>query len=251
MKNYLYYLLPITYYLTWAIGSTAAIAQSPTNNNNLKTEKISKIRFVPPPVPNGSSPQGRSRGGASRSDTCKVADRPLTALVPTNDNFVWGLTVSERPTFFFYVPYYLTADSPIEFVLQDEQKNTLYQTYLNVSQTRPGIVKVTMPDTIAPLEINKMYRWYFLIYCNLDDPVFVEGWVQRIVANPDLKVRLENSTLQQQSRLLANNGIWYDALSTLANLRSSKPKDRSLSRDWQSLLESAGLGSIALETSID
>lgn len=233
--------------ISLTIGLTTASAQFSSNNNNLKTEKLSKIRFVSPPVPDSSSPQGRARGGASRSDSCKVAGLPLTALVPTNNKFVWGLTFKEHPTFFFYVPYSLNADSPAEFVLQDQEKNIIYQTYVNLAQTPPGIVNITMPDTSAPLEINKMYRWYFLVYCNLDNPVYVEGWIKKIVPNSDLRVRLENSTPQQQSYLLADNGIWYDALSTLANLRLTNPKDISLSQDWKSLLESVGLESISLE----
>jgi hypothetical protein len=216
-----------------------AMAQSPT-------EETSKIHFVPPPVPDRGSPRGRSRGGASRNDACQVTDQPLTALVPLSKS-VWGLTLSEHPTLLFYVPYALTPDSPMEFVLQDEEQNTLYQAYLNTSLTSPGVVKLTMPDGITPLEIDKMYHWYFLVYCNRVEPVFVEGWVKRIAPNRDLSVRLKKAVPEEKIALMAANGIWYDALSHLAELRLTHPQDASLIVDWENLLESVGLDAIASE----
>jgi hypothetical protein len=42
-------------------------------------------------------------------------------------------------------------------------------------------------------------------------------------------------------------GLWYDALSTAATLRSVKPEDETLKADWLSLLRSVGLETIAAE----
>lgn len=204
-------------------------------------------RFVPPPLPRRGAPGGHPQGGASRGN-CPVASPQLTALVPilpkTPDRPdvtpVWALTVSDRPTFWFYVPYPLTGDLAMEFVLQDEQGKYLYQTPLAQSGSTPGVVSVTLPATVSPLEVGKRYHWYFLIYCTPSNPMFVDGWIER---KPNASSQPILS--REQAQRYAANGIWYDALTTLAQLRRQKPKDSTLTQDWTNLLQSAGLGAIA------
>lgn len=223
---------------------------------------VSTVRFVPPPLPDRGTPSGRQRGGASRGQ-CPVVSKPLTALVPatqktlgrrqggspalTTLESVWGLTVAEYPTLWFYVPYSLTPKLPIEFVLQDDLGNNIYQTSFTASAKPPGIVKLRLPSTVAPLEIGKMYHWYFSIYCDSDNPVFVEGWIQRVALNPALMNRLQKATPRELMVLYAANGIWHDALTTLAELRSANPQDATLIADWVSLLHPVGLEAVAPE----
>lgn len=244
---------------------------SPLITNKIKPRKT--IRFTPPSVPNRGIPTGRSRGGASRSKTCQIAKEPLTALVPnankslteidnastanlknnsvelakSTSESVWALTASDRPNFGFYVPYALNSNYPIEFVLQDEFNNTLYQNSLTLSKTVPGVMQVKLPNQVAPLEIGKKYHWYFLVYCHADDPVYVEGWIERVAVNPNLRTKLEKATPREKAALYAANGIWYDALTNLARLRQMHPNDVALKADWESLLDSVGLGAIASE----
>jgi hypothetical protein len=245
---------------------------SPTNIKNTKIDKSKKtIRFTPPPVPNQGIPMGRSRGGASRSQECQIAKEPLTALVPnanksltkvgkastaraknnlvelakSTSESVWALTASDRPSFWFYVPYSLNSNYPIEFVVQDELNTTLYQNSLTLPQTEPGVMQVKLPNSLPPLEIGKRYHWYFLVYCDDDDPVYVEGWVERVAVNSNLKMKLERATPAEKAELYAANGIWYDALTNLAQLRQFYPHEIKLKADWESLLESVGLDAIA------
>ncbi len=223
---------------------------------------VSTLRFTPPPPPDRSAPTGRSQGGASRGE-CPEVSKPLTVLVPATQKTlgekhgshsastawesVWGLTVAESPTLWFYVPYSLTAKLPIEFVLQDDKDNYVYKTTFTASQTQPGIVKLRLPSTVAPLEIGKMYHWYFIIDCDPDAPPLVEGWVQRIAPPPTLTSQLQKATPRERIALYAANGIWHDALTSLAELRSANPQDATLTADWVSLLESVGLDAIARE----
>ena len=211
------------------------------------------IRFAPPALVNRGAPTGRRRGGASRGQ-CPEVEKPLTALVPATRKplgegqgsveSVWGLTVSERPTLWFYVPYSLTPKFPIEFVLNDEQENYVYRASVTVSQSQPGVIKLTLPPTVT-LETGRMYHWYFLIDCKPD--VDVHGWIRRIPLNPTLASQLQQSTPKERVALYANEGIWYDALTTLAELRIANPQDTSLMNDWASLLQSVGLDAISRE----
>ena len=223
---------------------------------------VSTVRFTPPSPPDRGAPSGRQQGGASRGP-CPAVVKPLTALVPATQKTlagtkgdssglntfesVWGLTAAEYPTLWFYVPYSLTPKLPMEFVLQDDQGNNVYKTTLTTSETPPGIVKIRLPSTAAPLEVGKMYHWYFSINCDPDSPVFVEGSVQRSVLLPTLASQLQKATPSESVALYAANGYWYDALTTLAELRSANLADTKLKNDWVSLLHSVDLDAIAQE----
>jgi hypothetical protein len=170
------------------------------------------------------------------------------STTPTTSESVYGLTVAERPTFWFYVPYPLTSSRPVEFVLQDENGNDVYQTQFTESGTVPGVVGLQLPPTVDPLEVGKRYRWFFLIYCNPEQPTFVEGWVERVELNPTLKNQLDQATTpQQKAALYAEAGVWFEALTTLAELRRQKPNDQALNAQWLKLLQSVGLEAIATE----
>ena len=215
------------------------------------------------PAPDEIAPGSRT-GEASRSrGVCPRVTTPLTALMPvtqgtsgrqsasttpTTSESVYGLTLAERPTFWFYVPYPLTSSRLLEFVLQDEKGNDVYQTQFTASGTEPGVVGLQLPPTVDPLEVGKRYRWFFLIYCNPEQPTFVEGWVERVELNPTLKNQLDQATTpQQKAALYAEAGVWFEALTTLAELRRQKPNDQALNAQWLELLQSVDLEAIATE----
>jgi hypothetical protein len=158
-----------------------------------------------------------------------------------------GSTVAERPTFWFYVPYTLTPAHRLEFVLQDETGNDIYKTSFTQSGTSPGVVGVELPSTAAPLEAGKMYHWFFSIECSPDEAVLVDGWVQRVPLNALLERQLEQATPKEKIALYANNHIWHEALTSLAELRRQNPEDDKLKEDWVTLLQSIDLNAIAQE----
>ena len=174
-----------------------------------------------------------------------------------------GKTVAERPTFWFYVPYSSQQAPAGEFVLESEQgNNIIYRTLFTLPKT-PGFVSFSTPPAAAPLEVNKSYRWYFKLYCEplkASAPVFVEGWVQRVELSPTLESQLRSATAQEY-RVYAANGIWYDALAHLAQLRLNYSANARLDLEWASLLGAKGVsleqfskvpmvGSVSIEQSI-
>ncbi|NJM69379.1 MAG: DUF928 domain-containing protein [Scytonema sp. RU_4_4] len=187
----------------------------------------------------------KRRGGGSRG-SCLVANKPpLIALVP---NIGAGLTVTESPTFWFYVPYTLTSDYSVEFVLKDNQDNTVYKNKFSGKGTSEGIVNLRLPSTIS-LEAGKDYDWYFLIYCdaqNQDKFVYVNGSVRR-VEHPDLKRQLTSTSDQDRIAWYKAEGIWYEALTVMAERVSVSPQDDKIRQDWTDLLQSVGLEEVASE----
>lgn len=217
----------------------------------------------PSDLPDRGLPGNREGGAVRGARGCNRVNKPLTALMPIirepsaenqrqttplpSAQSVWGLTVSARPILWFYVPYILTSTDSMEFVLQDEQGNELYQAKFSNAQTSPGIVGVQLPSPVPRLEVGKMYHWFFFINCGSSEPVFVEGWVERTALNSELQAQLEQATPQEKAKLYANNGIWLEALTTLAQLREETPEDDQVLADWKQLLESVGLQTIAPE----
>lgn len=205
-----------------------------------------QVRWRSPPQPQQQEPDfsgdgrpGRRAGGGSRSP-CPSKDIPLNALIPVTNS---GKTVAAHPTFWVYVPYSPQEVNAGEFVLQDENYNDVYRTPVTLPKT-PGLVSLNIPPREQPLEINKWYFWSFKIYCQpqkLSAPVFVEGWVQRIAPTPELERQLK-ATATRDYFVYANNGIWYDAIARLAELRRDRPPNAMRDRDWTQLLSLRGIG---------
>ena len=221
------------------------------------------ITFSPPPPPPDRGAAGDRGGAASRG--CGVSNQSVIALVPVYKETlkqeqteavsvtkVWGLTTEKYPSFWFFVPYQKSAINSIEFVLKDESSKlsqTLYRTKVTIPEV-PGIISIRLSATTPPLQVDRMYHWFFKmkIICNPQQPPeqeYVEGWVQRVNLNPKLVDSPKQVTPQQRVNLYAENGIWYDALTTLAELRLAKPEDPTLAVEWINLLKSVDLENLA------
>jgi hypothetical protein len=186
----------------------------------------------------GDGRPGRRIGGGSRNP-CPSVNFPLTALMPETNS---GKTIAAHPTFSFYVPYSLQQISLGEFVLQEVEGNDVYRLEFALPK-KPGIVSLGVPATKTPLEKNKLYRWYFKLYCKSQEsstPIFVEGWVQRVATTSHLEKQLQAAE-QEAYTVYAENDLWYDAIALLIELRQAYPSDARLDRAWVELLSSKGV----------
>lgn len=233
-------------------------SQTPAPRKPTQRKKPSRPVFVSPKTPNGLSRVSGRRTGMGSRNNCPAVSIPLTALAPLTRQqkvnqkpdigVVGGLTTSERPTFWFYVPY--TQDNRnlrAEFSLQDSTGEDIYRNKAIALPAKPGVIGVSLPDTVKSLEVNQSYRWYFKIRCNQQTaslPVYVEGEIQRINLDSGVTEELFAANPQQKIAIYAKEGIWFDALNMLAQLRQSS-QDASVKKDWQSLLQSANLDNIS------
>ncbi|MBD2692070.1 DUF928 domain-containing protein [Anabaena catenula] len=214
--------------------------------------QTTQIQYIAPGVQEQpGEPRGRRKGGGSRGP-CKQYTN-LTALVPITKtrtkDFVWGQSASPNPTFWFLVPDKLTPKLPVEFVIQDEADNYVYQTKFNPPETQAGIVSLAIKPTV-PLETGKSYRWTFAIYCDQDKPsasVYVRGSMTQVALNPTLQKQLEAAkTPLEQAAIFAKNGIWHNALTTLGEqIQDSKNKDPKIALAWNELLKQVNLDNSA------
>ncbi|MEG4321890.1 MULTISPECIES: DUF928 domain-containing protein [unclassified Microcoleus] len=194
------------------------------------------------PTPDVTAPDNR-QSATHRGDACP-ADLSITPLIPKSND---GLTLAESPRFLAYVSY---PSTQVEFTLQADDGKGIeaYKTTFKVD--KPGIVEVSIPnkgESKKSLEVNQRYQWSFSVACN-DDPsgnYFVKGFVKRIEPEETLKKNLANPDPMARAIAYAKNGIWYDTLATLAQMRRRAPDDASLKAEWTQLLQSQGLQSVA------
>ena len=192
------------------------------------------------------TPRVRSvRGGCASSNQVSV-----TPLVPKNKI---GRTVSDYPTFFFYLPQ--TDAELAELILEDESGNQIYQQNLTIKNLS-GVIGVSIPanTNVPPLEVGKDYTWKFTVVCDAEDrssDQLESGVVRRVELSPDILSELDQADPRQKTVIYAENGIWQDALSNLAAARRANPNDPDLAADWESLLDSVTLGSIAKEPIVE
>lgn len=198
-------------------------------------------------LPSRGAP-GNREGGASRGCVTdkkpEDKDKRLTALIPITN---LGLTVAERPTFFWYVPP--MPDRKVEFVLMDKNYNEIDRTVFQ-TKGKSGIVSYRLPAKVAPLQVGKDYRWYFSVICNptsRSGDLVVEGWVQRVAPNPNLAKQLAKAPPSDRPNLYAQAGLWQDSLASLAELRRARPNDPATLNRWETLLKTVSLDYLAKE----
>ncbi|MGF2036845.1 MAG: DUF928 domain-containing protein [Nostoc sp. CmiVER01] len=256
----------VTYYPTKVTGQTKQPATTkqpvpPSKGRTLPQQPISRPVFILPKAPTSLSPISGRRAGMGSRDNCPAVPTPLTALVPFQEEqkvgeqrnksiigIVEGLTTSERPTFWFYIPYTKDlSNSNAEFSVQDSAENDVYRNAIALP-SKPSVIGISFPST-ASLEVDKTYRWYLKVYCNKEAasiPVYVEGDIKRVNLDSRVIQQIEAANEPRQKIIIyAEKGIWFDALNMLAQIRISNYRDASVEEDWQSLLRSINLDNIA------
>ncbi|MBD2214615.1 DUF928 domain-containing protein [Nostoc linckia FACHB-104] len=190
---------------------------------------------------------GRRVGGGTRGQCFSSVGR-LMALVPENN---LGFTKKAYPNILFYLPPTSTS-AMVEFVLQDESRQSVYETTFTKSSAG-GVINFSLPEStsLPPLAINKKYNWYVSLICNPENranDIVVHGWIQRVELDSNLTKKLEQTTSPLgRVALYAQAGLWQDALATLAQLRSTQPNDSKLAVNWTQLLKTENLDAIAQE----
>ncbi len=240
----------LTFPLTEVAASPAKVAG--------KKVAVRSVSFTPPPIPPSIGSPGKRRGGGASRGMCPGIKQPLTALVPVTakpnaspapaQNYVWGYTLAERPTFWFYMPYTRAMEASAEFVLQDKAKHSLPPISVPLPE-QAGIIAVRLPETVR-LTADEPYAWFLTVfYCNLQKtapPVTVRGTIYRKL-EPKLPAPMADQAWAEQTNFYATQGIWYDALTTLGDRRRQNPQDPDLKGWWEKLLQDADLGDLAQE----
>jgi hypothetical protein len=242
---------------TASIKDTSVSLGSPNRSETILAQRRSRLRFKVP----GIRPSFGREGGLSRSSqitaSCDGQQISMTSLLPrTNlaslpkDKIEIESTVAPRPTFFVHVSQ--TSGQKAEFMIVNEKGDEVYKNSNITLSGSPGIISISLPANAAALEVGKSYYWSLTAICDDDwakNPA-VDGWVKRIELNSTLANQLNRAAPRDRPVLYADASIWTDAVSTLFDLRKANPNDPQLRQDWEDLLKSVGLDTVAQATLI-
>jgi hypothetical protein len=193
-------------------------------------------------LPDRGYPSGRRRGAASRQETCPAEYLDLTALIPETN---FGLTWSNNPSFWYYIPE--AQDTPLvgELVIQNstgEQSIIIHRDLIELDP-QGGIFKIS-PDLEQDFEDGETYTLFFKIYCDLRNPEdynYVSSQIQKNPMPVDIETEIVASSLSERLQLYAEYGVWYDLVSELGQELLEDPNNADLQEMWDELLEKTDL----------
>lgn len=195
-----------------------------------------KLQYRPPSV----GKPARSIGGGSRG----VRDRvPVVyALVPDHV----GQTRAAQPSLFWFIDQVPERAVRMEFtLLAEDQVEPVFESTLPLP-TRAGIHRIRLADLGVELAPGTEYEWSVAVVVDPEDAskdVVATGWIDR-VERPQLQARLDAAGRDGAVYVLAEEGLWYDALSELGDDLDRSPTDATLRAMQESLLQQVGLGAL-------
>ncbi|RAM52837.1 MAG: hypothetical protein C6Y22_03285 [Hapalosiphonaceae cyanobacterium JJU2] len=209
-------------------------------------EKIKRFFFGTRP---GGVATNRNQGGAVRGNCPNLGQskaQPIIALVPASEQGIPYVeqTITERPTFWFYVPYLPVAQVNAEFVLLDNEGQEVYSQIFPLNKQKLGIIGLQLPSTISPLKQNNKYRWAFSAICNPQNraaDAIVNGRLERISVSPTLNNQLKTASAQERISIYTDQRLWYETLTNLAELQRRNPQDAEIKSAWANVLQLMGL----------
>ena len=203
--------------------------------NNLVVSQPQKPPLTTQKPPVNSRPADRKPTG-TRGPCEETAGVDFTPLLPPRSSDFLASTITNHPTFWFYVPYSSQSVSYGTFSLEDAEGNRLYKMDFKLPES-PGIISVRLPKEQKPLELNQTYRWYFRLYCSSQNSsgsnsVAHTGLVKR-VDRGNLDAQLQAATIENRAAIYITNQLWYD-MPDLVQIRS-RPND------WINILKAMDL----------
>jgi hypothetical protein len=212
---------------------------SQAQNSAPKPKTTRKIRWKPPKPPSSLGTATGTEQGAGQRSSCKQYEGMRVLAPQMSKNLYWGKTISDRPTIWLTAPNGLEADLLMEIAIRDENGKPIFKHLFKTPQTPSGVFSVTFPNQLS-LQQNRTYRWNLLIYCDSeseDKPITLQGQIQRTSL---AQGSVLPSNQLERAELLAEQGIWYDALTQLGEGIRAQPT-KNLITAWGDLLQSAAI----------
>ncbi len=175
-------------------------------------------------------------GGATRSTTGSV---PRTeALVPETA----GHTLQAQPVLYWYLAG--PTDDRIDFALIGvDPIHPILEATLE-GPFEPGIQRIPLTDHDVTLQPGLEYQWFVRVIPNPDQRLYdrvVGGGIQRLEPSAELEAKLAATQQSDAHYVLAEAGIWYDALDSLSLQIEAAAENENLRAQRAALFAQIGL----------
>jgi hypothetical protein len=189
--------------------------------------------YVPP-----SRGAARTRSGGG---TRGPVDLPSVAVLAPDHA---GITLRAQPELAFFVSKATDARIDLTVVAEDAVDPLLEVTL--PGPTAAGVHVVRLADHGIALDPDRSYDWSVALVVDparRDLDVAAGSAIRRSATPPELSAALAGGA--PSYRVLAGNGIWYDAIADLSDAIAAKPADAALRAERAGLLEQVGLTAAA------
>lgn len=218
-----------------------ASAEQPTTKDKKDDKDKDQTAKEPAPrlfaykPPLRGTPGNRVGGGTRGTDR----DIPvIVAIVPDHT----GLTTKGQPALYWHLSN--PTKYNIEFTLNDEQSiEPIIEVNIKENGTQ-GFHVLRLSDYNINLKQGIEYQWFVTV---VRDPeqrskdVIATGMIRHVEPSKTLIQKLTGADKKDMPYIYAEQGIWYETLSSLSDLIAENPNDSDLIRMRTSLLEQAGL----------
>jgi hypothetical protein len=214
---------------------------SAAGSSSSDQKKVATAESAPvykPPL--RGSPGGRV-GGGTRGASLETAVS-LSVLVPDHV----GVTLQSQPNLYWFVSK--KTSQPIEFTITEKDAvKPLVEVRLKPLE-RAGIQCIRLAEHGVQLRPNIAYKWFVAV---VTDParrardILSGGMIELLPAPADLSEKLSRTPKDKQPFVLAEEGVWYDALAGLSDRIDGAPKELALRKQRAALLQQVGLNEAA------
>jgi len=186
------------------------------------------------------SPGGRV-GGGTRGASLE-APVSLSVLVPDHV----GITLQSQPHLYWFISRKTTHPIEVTITEKDAVKPVLEARLKPLE--KEGFQCIRLADHAVQLRRNVPYKWFVAVVTDPDRrsrDILSGGMIEVVSPSSDLSARLNQTPKAKQPFVLAEEGIWYDALAGVSDRIDASPKDLSLRKQRAALLNQVGLNEAA------
>ena len=193
--------------------------------------------------PDAVGKPARTVGGGSRGPGDGYP--ALYVLVPDHV----ARTASRQPTLLWYIDDVPKPGTRFEFTLLVEADDAPTVKTTLPTPTRAGIQRINLADHGVVLAPGSEYEWNVALVPDPEDrakDVVATGWIDCVEKPARLDTRLAEAGASRAAIVLADEGLWYDALAAL-DAPSESSRDEAQVREMRAaLLRQVGLEKVAL-----
>jgi hypothetical protein len=189
--------------------------------------------------PRRGAPVRRVGGGTRTSDTSATT---VSVLAPESV----GLTTHAQPTLYWFVSD--TVDNRVVVTVVDEDAIDPLLELTLAAPEAPGIHALDLADLGVRLEPGRHYEWEVALIDASGDrhrDIYARGAIERVAASANLQAKLEGRAPMEKARVLAEAGIWYDAVDELSRAIAKSSDARAFDAERRSLLTQVNLDAAA------
>ena len=226
----------------FALGQSVSDSQNRplllSDANQPATTTAMVVIYTPP---RRGAPVRRVGGGTRTTGTGTAT---VSVLAPE----AVGLTTRAQPTLYWYVSD-AVENRVVVTVVDEETIDPILELTL-AAPSKAGIQALDLATLGVRLEPGRHYEWEVALLDASGErsrDIYARGAIERVDAAADLTAKLQNRGPMEKAKVLAQAGIWYDAVDELSRAiaKSKSPDAGSLDAERRSLLTQVNLDVVA------